>query len=195
MSESHRVALFGGTFDPVHEGHLHIAELAKQRLSLDEVRFIPCRISPHKLATHPTPGEARLEMLRLATAHLPWAVVDPIELHREGPSYSWQTVCALREELPEARLFWIMGTDQWLALPDWARPEILAEHLDFIVITRGLPPEPRQGFRMHSLSTQHPASSTLIREDLASGGSGCGWIPIPVCGFIKAHALYPHRRN
>lgn len=195
MSDRRRIALFGGTFDPIHEGHLHIAELAKQRLELDEVRFIPCRISPHKLASHPTPGEARLEMIRLATLALPWAVVDPIELHREGPSYSWQTVSTLRGHMPEAQLFWIMGTDQWLALPDWAHPEILAENLEFIVITRGQPPEPREGYRMHGLTTQHPASSTRIREDLASGGSGLGWIPPEVGDFISTHRLYSRPMN
>lgn len=190
MSDPRRIALFGGTFDPIHDGHLHIADLAKHRLALDEVRFIPCRISPHKLATHPTPGSDRLEMLHLATAHLPWAVVDPLELNREGPSYSWQTVETLREHLPNARLFWIMGTDQWQALPDWARPEILRKHLDFIVISRGSPPEARDGYRLHVIHTDHPASSTQIRTDLAHGGHGCGWLPAPVADHIQKHGLY-----
>lgn len=190
MSESRRIALFGGTFDPIHDGHLHIASLAKDRLSIDEVRFIPCRISPHKLASHPTPGEDRLQMLRLATAHLPWAAVDPLELERAGPSYSWQTVETLRHDLPDARLFWIMGTDQWEVLPDWAQPEILRRNLDFIVISRGSPPEPREGYRMHFIHTDHPASSTEIRNSLALGGDGCGWLAAPVKSFVEARGLY-----
>ncbi|RYD35901.1 MAG: nicotinic acid mononucleotide adenylyltransferase, partial [Verrucomicrobiaceae bacterium] len=79
MNVPRKIGLFGGTFDPVHLGHVHLADLARETLGLDEVRFIPCRISPHKTGTHPAGPADRLEMLELATAGLPWAVVDDIE--------------------------------------------------------------------------------------------------------------------
>src|SRR5690606_19954139 len=87
MSEKRRIALVGGTFDPVHLGHLHLASVAREGLMLDEVHFQPCRISTHKTGRPPTPSADRVEMLHRATEPLPWAVVDEMELRREGPSF------------------------------------------------------------------------------------------------------------
>ena len=123
MSEPRKIGLFGGTFDPVHLGHVHLADLARRSLELDEVRFIPCQISPHKTGTRPASPAARLEMLKLATAGLPWAVVDDIELTSGGPNFSYLTAEKLHRKFPDDRLFWIMGGDQWAALPTWKQPE------------------------------------------------------------------------
>ena len=126
MSCGYRIALFGGTFDPPHLGHVRLAEAAREAVGLDEVRLLPCRVSPHKTGSEPTAAADRLAMLRLATAGLPWVVVDDCEVGREGPSYSYQTAEALAARFPEAKLFWLMGADQWDALPDWRHPERLA---------------------------------------------------------------------
>lgn len=184
------IGLFGGTFDPVHLGHLHVAELAKSALALDQVRFIPCRISPHKLASTPTPADERLAMLRLATAGLPWAVVDDIETIRDGPSYSWQTAEAMKSRFPGARLFWIMGADQWQALPSWAEPERLAACVEFIVFSRGSIPGSRPDFVLHTIQSEHPASATRIRTDLASGQCSHPWLHPAVANHIARHGLY-----
>ncbi len=190
MSDTRRIALFGGTFDPVHLGHLHLARLAKDTLSLDEVRFIPCRISPHKLGSEPTPADERLAMLRIATAGLPWAVVDDVEAGREGPSYSWLTVCEMRERFPQARLFWIMGTDQWETLPHWAHPERLAACVEFIVFSRGAPPVAREGHVLHGVHSDHPAAATRIREALAAGETRIPWLDPAVEAHIGKLGLY-----
>ena len=95
MNPPRKIGLFGGTFDPVHLGHVHLATVAKDALELDQVRFLPCRISPHKAGTSPASGEHRCEMLRLATRDLPWAVVDDFELHQREPSYSYETAEAM----------------------------------------------------------------------------------------------------
>lgn len=190
MVEPRRIALFGGTFDPVHLGHLHLAEAARRALDLDEVRFIPCRISPHKLDTTPTSADDRLAMLRLATAGLPWAVVDDLEARREGPSFSWQTAVTMRGKYPAARLFWIMGVDQWKALLSWAEPERLAGCVEFIVFSRGEAPVPRDGFVMHALACDHPASATVIREAIAAGRDADGWLVPAVEAYIAHHGLY-----
>ncbi|MEO5916994.1 MAG: nicotinate (nicotinamide) nucleotide adenylyltransferase [Luteolibacter sp.] len=164
MSASRKIGLFGGTFDPVHLGHIHLATLAKDSLQLDEVRFLPCKISPHKTGSAPASGEDRCEMLRLATAGLSWAVVDDFELTTTGPSFSYLTAEAMAEKFPAARLFWIMGGDQWDALPRWKNPERLAACVEFIVLARGENPAPRDGYRLHVVQGQHPASATVIRE-------------------------------
>jgi len=190
MSNPRRIALFGGTFDPVHLGHLHLAEIARQSLALDEVRFLPCRISPHKTGSTPTPASDRLEMLRLATTGLPWAVVDDFEVKRDGPSFSYQTAAALAARFPQASLFWIMGSDQWDALPRWEQPERLAELVEFIVFARGNLPLPREGYVLHVIEDGHPASATAIREALASGAASHPWLAPAVAGWITQHQLY-----
>lgn len=165
-----RIGLFGGTFDPVHLGHLHLALLAKDALELDEVRFIPCRISPHKPGYPSASGEQRLKMLEIVTRELPWAVVDDSELTRTGPSFSWQTAEEIAGKFPDTRLFWIMGGDQWRALPGWEHPERLAAAVEFAVLPRGGPtPEPRAGFRLHVIDGSHPASATAVREAFGAG--------------------------
>src|SRR5690606_18403230 len=115
-------------------GHLHLASVAREGLMLDEVRFLPCRISPHKTGRPPTPAADRVEMLHRATDPLPWAVVDEMELRREGPSFSYETAEEMQRRFPDARLFWIMGTDQWTALPRWKNPGRLAARVEFIVL-------------------------------------------------------------
>ena len=190
MTSPRKIALFGGTFDPVHLGHIHLAELAKNSLELDEVRFLPCRISPHKTDRHPASGEDRAEMLRLATAGLPWAVVDEYELHQPGPSFSFQTAEAMAERFPGARLFWIMGGDQWEALPQWKRPEHLAKCVEFIVFSRGEPLQAREGYRWHFIQGGHPASATGIRHALSSGINSHEWLHPDVSRWIADRQLY-----
>lgn len=184
-----KIGIFGGTFDPVHLGHLYLASLAREALTLDEVRFLPCQISPHKICTSPASGSDRLEMLHLATAEIPWAVVDDFEFREEGPSYSFQTAEALANRFPDAQLVWIMGGDQWDALPRWKNPERLASWVEFAVLSRGKPPKPRIGYRLHAISGRHPASATKIRRAL-SVGEKPPWLSDGVMQYIAAHRLY-----
>ena len=190
MPEPRKIALFGGSFDPVHRGHLHLAGLAREALDLQEVRFLPCRISPHKAGLEPAAAADRVEMLRRATADLAWAVVDDCELGREGPSFSYATAEALRARFPAARLFWLMGGDQWDALPQWRHPERLAACVEFIVFARGDPPLPRVGYRMHALAGSHPAAATAIRAALAQGHITHPWLDPAVAEWIVSHGLY-----
>ena len=190
MPAPEKIALFGGTFDPVHRGHIHLATLAKEALELDEVRFLPCRISPHKVGSAPASGEDRCEMLRLATAGLPWVVVDDFELRQPGPSFSYQTAEAIADRFPAARLFWIMGFDQWDSLPRWKNPERLAELVEFIVLARGETPHPREGYRLHVIRGEHPASATAIRHAIFRGELGHPWLLPAVAEWIAENGLY-----
>ncbi len=189
MSLPHRVALFGGSFDPVHLGHLQIAETAQRALALDRVIFIPCRQSPHKEDGPVASEEDRLAMLDLALEGLSWALLSEIEMQLPLPSYSWVTAEALQEVYPGARLFWLMGADQWSVIQTWARPEHLASQVEFIVHDRGEPPTPRPGFRVHFIRGNHPASASAIRarapEYLPSE-----WLPEKVERFIRSRGLY-----
>jgi len=189
-----RIALFGGTFDPVHAGHLAMAEQAVVRLGLDEVRFLPCQRSPHKTQREPAPGQHRLEMLRLATAQLPWAVVDDFELATQGPSFSLITAEEMARRFPAARLFWLLGADQWAALPRWQNSQRLAELVEFAVFPRGQPALPRPDFRLHLLDGSHPASASAIRGN-PTGVLESAWLHPQVAAYIRRHALYPRQHG
>lgn len=191
MKPPARIGLFGGTFDPVHLGHLHLAATACEALALDQVRFIPCRISPHKTARTSASAADRIDLLAAATRDLPWAVVDDQEIRREGPSYSYQTADAVAAQFPGARLFWILGGDQWSALPGWKNIGHLAQTVEFILLARGGEmPAPREGFRHHLVPGSHPASATAIREALAAGAASHPWLPGPVATLIRERRLY-----
>jgi len=190
---SWRIGLFGGTFDPVHVGHVAMAAAAREALSLDQVVMIPCAISPHKSAGDaPTAGECRLEMLRIAGEGHPWLVCDGLELERSGPSFSWQTAEEFGRRFPEARIFWVMGEDQWEALPRWEKPERLAELVEFVVIGRNeRDGVEREGFRAWFLPGVHAASATRIRRILREGGNpGPDLLDPQVMDYIRRRGLY-----
>ena len=190
MTFPHRVGFFGGTFDPIHQGHLEIAEKAVKALKLDKMVFIPCRRSPHKLENPGATDAERLEMLRRALIPYPDFEVNCIELEKPPPSYTWQTIRDLKPDYPEnTRLFLLIGLDQWEALPRWKNPEILAELVEFIVVGRAGHPSARDNYRAHFLTGNHPASSSKIRSDLANGRTPA-WLPDSVLEFIREKGLY-----
>jgi len=112
------IGIFGGTFDPIHVGHLRTALEMQQRLSLQEVRFVPCADPPHR-DTAPTAGVLRLDMVAAAIAEEPAFVVDDREFGRGGPSYTVDTLSAIRNENPDVSLCLLMGMDSFLRLPSW----------------------------------------------------------------------------
>ena len=187
-----KIALFGGTFDPVHRAHLAIAEQAVRRCDLNRVLFIPCPQSPHKQAEPGADPEERIAMLRLATADLAWAEVTPWEIERESetPAYSWITATHFSEEFPGAELFWILGSDQWNKIQSWSRPELLAELLTFIVFPRGEEPHVQEDFRSVRIDFSIPGSSTEARASLRKGDLPRGLVPEPVLEYIREHHLY-----
>lgn len=190
MPSPRNIAFFGGTFDPVHEGHLEIAEKAVLALQLDQVVIIPCRRSPHKTEKPGASDADRLKMLQLATAHLPWAMVDDYELQKPPPSYTWETVRHFQSKFPfNPRLFLLIGFDQWETLPRWKNIAALAQDVEFIVVGRGKQPSPRDGYRAHFIEGDHPASASQIREKLCSGHLP-KWLPEPVSAYISKKALY-----
>jgi nicotinate-nucleotide adenylyltransferase len=129
------IGIFGGTFDPIHYGHLRTAFELLQTLHFEEVRFIPCGDPPHRGVTF-APATLRLDMVRLATGNEPGFVVDDRELRREGPSYSVDTLDSLRKEFPGRSLCLITGMDAFLGLPTWHRWDEILDFAHIIVAHR-----------------------------------------------------------
>jgi nicotinate-nucleotide adenylyltransferase len=167
-----RQAIFGGSFDPVHRGHLAMAATAREQLALEGVIFVPCAVSPFKSGTVAS-GAQRREMLGTAIREtgMDWAAVDEFELHRPSPSYSWETARHFSTSHPDVAWYWILGTDQWDKIDRWAEPDILRDLLHFIVFSRaGAVVRDRPGWRYTAVEFEHPASSTAIRENPAAHG-------------------------
>ena len=188
--QTRKVALFGGTFDPIHDGHIFIASEAQRLCGLDEVIFVPCWQSPHKPERRVTESHHRVEMTRLAVADLPWAKVSDFEAARSEPSYSWQTAQHFTQSQPNSELFWLLGVDQWQVIDQWSHPEILAELLTFIVFGRnGLKPEAKPRFRHVFLPGTIDFSATEIRAFLAKNTVPPG-LDARVIDYVRRHKLY-----
>ncbi len=131
-----RIGLFGGTFNPIHNGHLHVASTVLKKLSLTQVLFIPTGHPPHKDPTAILASEDRLQMLALALSpHASFAVCDE-EVRRAGVSYTIDTLRILKKKYPDARLFFIVGVDAFAQIETWKTPEQLVQVCDFAVISR-----------------------------------------------------------
>jgi nicotinate-nucleotide adenylyltransferase len=182
-----KIGIFGGTFDPIHHGHLILARDAVETLRLDSVIFIPAAVSPHKLEREPAPPAVRLEMLRAAIEGEPPFVVDAMELERPPPSYAVDTVETLRQRDATAEFFYLIGEDNVARLSTWHRFAELSNMVQFVVLDRG------------GLKTEHPypavrryldISATDIRKRVASGQSIRYLVPPAVETIIRERQLY-----
>lgn len=190
-----RLALYGGTFDPVHHGHLILARDALEELKLDRVIFIPARLSPHKLASSPAPSDARREMLAAAIAGETAFTLDDSELERTGPSFTIDTVERIRAAQPEATLFYLIGADNLRELHTWRRIEDLRRLVEFVVFGRN-GKEEEGADRFRTLTRRVDISATEVRQRVARGESIRYLVPEPVRSLIAAHHLYqnpPHQ--
>ena len=133
-----KIGIYGGTFNPIHTGHIHAAKQTQQLLGLDKLLMIPDRIAPHKEipSGSPTP-EQRMDMLRLAVSGEPGMEVSDIELKREGKSFTYLTVETIREEYPDAEIYLLMGTDMFLSFHTWKNPERITTNAILAVMFRG----------------------------------------------------------
>lgn len=131
-----RLGILGGTFDPVHYGHLLMAEICRQQVCLQQIRFIPAARPPHKPDHVITDGHARADMLEFALAGYPEFVVDRRELKRSGPSYTVDTLLEFRTQFPDAELFLLMGADSLRDLSTWKSPEQISRLSTIVVCNR-----------------------------------------------------------
>lgn len=190
-----RIGVMGGTFDPIHLGHLVTAEQARAELKLDEVIFIPAR-SPWQKERDVTPAEHRYLMTVLATAANPSFFVSRLEIDREGPTYTVDTLRALRQDMPTARLYFVTGADAILNILTWKAADECLALADFVAATR--PGYDLQVLDEHGLRDQVtvldvPAlaiSSSDVRERFAAGRPVRYLIPRPVEEYASKHGLY-----
>jgi nicotinate-nucleotide adenylyltransferase len=189
------LGILGGTFDPPHDGHVAAATAAWRQLGLAEVRVIPAGQAPLRDGPPRVAAAERVAMTRLAFAPAPWAVVDPRETLRPGPSWSIDTARELAQERPSARWVWILGADQLGRLDRWKDIAELARLVEFAVLARdGLPVEVpralRGQVRLHVLTAPPLAvSSTELRAALREGRPTNG-LPPAVRRHIEEHSLY-----
>lgn len=196
MSAGKRVCLFGGTFDPIHNAHLQIADEALRHFALDEVLFVPGANPPHKDGAHVTPFEDRFAMVRLACEPYPAFTASRLEAGT-AQSYTVDTLERLRPQLqPGDELFFLIGADAFDDLKTWKRWQDVLELTRFIVVSRpgenyAIPP----GARVCRLDHVNlPVSSSTIRTRLQAG-LPAPELPVPVQEFIAAHGLYKEKRE
>jgi len=190
-----RLALYGGTFDPVHHGHLILAREALEQLSLDRVIFIPAGHSPHKLARAPAPAALRLAMLAEAIAGEPRFFLDDAELSRPGPSFSIDTAERIAAQFPGAQIHYLIGADNLRELHTWRRIDDLRRIVQFVVLGRG-PARADNSHGFRTLDRRIDISATDIRARVACGASIRYLLPEPVRSIITENHLYqepPHR--
>lgn len=188
-----RIGLFGGSFDPVHLGHLLVAQAACEEFKLDRLFFIPAAQSPLKPEQVPAPAELRLRMLRLALAGETNYEVDDQETRRGGPSYTIDTVRAYRQLYPKAAMFYIIGADHVPVLPKWRAADELAAIVEFLAVPRpGDPPvSAKPPFRVQNLiGTPFAVSSSQIRGRVKAGQSIQHLVPAAVAEAIGNSGLY-----
>ena len=188
-----RIGLYGGSFDPVHLGHLLVAQAAIEELALDRLFFIPAAQSPFKPASLPAPALARLQFLRLALAGRTRCALDLQEIERGGVSYTIDTVRDYLGRFPGAQLFYLIGADHVAALPKWRESAALARLAEFVVISRpgqlaAALPEPFRGCAL----TGFPfgVSSSQIRARIKADLTVEGLVPAAVAEAIRNSGLY-----
>ena len=187
-----KIGLYGGSFDPIHVGHLILAREARERLALDRVLFIPAALSPHKLATTPTPGAARREMVAAAVAGEPGFECEDCDLRRAGPSFAIETVRELRTRWPDAEFFYLIGHDNVAKLGTWNSYEELLGAVRFVVFGRGEHDAPHE---FPTIDRRVDISATEIRTRVARGASIRYLVPESVREIIERRRLYKEQPN
>jgi nicotinate-nucleotide adenylyltransferase len=185
------IGLFGGSFDPVHHGHLIVARVAAESLGLDEVRFMPAREQPFKRGRHAAQAADRAVMLELAIAGSPGFAVERAELERPGPSYTVDTLESLRGREPRAAFTLLLGADAAAELGAWHRAGELPGLARIVVLARPGTPVPSSPLIAASLEV--PAvdiSATEIRRRARAGLPVRYWVPDAVAEYMARHRLY-----
>jgi nicotinate-nucleotide adenylyltransferase len=186
-----RLGVFGGSFDPVHVGHLIVAEAAAELLQLNTVLFVPARVQPFKIGLHSASADDRVAMLRLAIHGNARFSLDSRETQRDGPSYSVDTLRELRSETPADELFLLVGADAAWDLPRWHDAERLSDYASLFVLTR--PGYEVPAFDMISGCLDVPEislSASHIRQAARSGESIRYLVPPGVIEYIESNGLY-----
>lgn len=196
-----KLGIFGGTFNPIHNSHIYLAEEYHQHLSLDKVLLMPTNVPPHKQTPELASAQDRLEMCRVAVKSNPSLEVSTYEIDKGGVSYTYQTLEYLTEKYNDATLYLLMGADMFLSFLNWRNPQRIME---LAVLCTA----PREYEEMQALSEQaqrltkagarcevlnimpRPMSSSFIRKEIQTGHDVSVHLPTGVYEYIKTHGLY-----
>lgn len=195
-----KIGLYGGAFNPVHNGHLALAEHFKNALELERLIFIPTHVPPHKSGDGLVSGEHRINMLSLALSGLEYCSVSDIEFRREGKSYTYDTVCELKKIYSDDEFFLIVGADQYFDFQKWYRADDILRQVTVCSAAR----ENNQYRQMLEYKSKHDnmqntvvcnfdvteISSSKIRNMISTGQSVSEFVPDSVLRYIKENNLY-----
>ncbi|MBN2143288.1 MAG: nicotinate (nicotinamide) nucleotide adenylyltransferase [Candidatus Aureabacteria bacterium] len=193
-----KIGIFGGTFDPVHVGHVQCARFVLDEQSLDEILFVVSGNPPHKRRKI-TSVSHRLRMLELSLQNDPKLAVSHIEIKRSAPYYSIETMRLFKKEQPQTRFFFILGDDNMGSIHTWHDYQSFIEENEFILLKREtdfpenfrLTEKEKEKIKTHAVnSPTMPCSSTMIREKIKRKESVSEWIDPKVFDYILAHHLY-----
>ena len=197
-----RIGIMGGTFNPIHNGHLHLARTAQKKFKLAKVIFVPSGLPPHKGREELADKEHRYQMTYLATEGNPRFSVSRIELDRKGYSYAVDTFKVLRKEFGKAELYYIMGLDSINEILSWKKPLELLKLCQFIVATRPgakvrtfkriskFPPLVPDLDKVHLIELKADVSSTEVRRRIKEGKSIRRLVPKAIAEYIEKYRLY-----
>ena len=197
-----KTGIYGGTFNPIHKGHLHIVEAFRKGLGLDRVLLIPTRVPPHKAAPDLGSPQDRFAMCQLAIQGQPWLELSDMEMRREGKSYTAETLEELSALYPQDQFYLLMGEDMFLTLGRWYRPETIFSLASVCTAPRSV--HGRDALREKALEytgTFHarcfldhipylPISSTQVRQAVARGEDAASLVPEAVARYIRERGLY-----
>ena len=198
-----RIGIMGGTFDPVHNGHLLLGKQAYEEFDLDEIWYMPSHIPPHKKDHKITGTEDRLAMLRLALNGIPYCVVSEFEMEREGNTYTAHTLQLLHEEYPDFQFYFIIGADSLFQIERWYHPEKVMSLTTLLVSGREYDGAERSfdeqieyltkkyNAKIHPMHNEEvDIASADIRKRVSEGKDIMKDVPFPVAEYIKERGLY-----
>lgn len=205
MIQKSKVGIMGGTFNPIHNGHLILAEHAREYCRLDEILFMPSGNSYMKDCEQIPDGETRISMTALAIEDNPYFVLSAMEVERKGPTYTCETLAELKKLHPETEYYFIVGTDNFFSIETWWKPEEILACCTLIVAARGAKDESAILNKAADLKEKYNAriillperkfdiSSTEIREKIKRGESVRYLLPDKVITYIEKNRLYKEK--
>ena len=198
-----KIGILGGTFDPIHNGHLALGKQAYEQFGLDEIWFMLSGHPPHKKGRLVTEGKEREDMVKLAIASVPYFVYSDFELKREGNTYTAQTLTLLKEAYPQHEFYFIVGADSLYEIEQWYHPELVMKQAVLLAAARTYEKDHRDfekqinylqekyGARIGMIQFKEmDISSRQIRKAVGSGQSVEKLVPGSVAGYIRIHGLY-----
>lgn len=185
-----KIAVLGGSFDPIHHGHLVVAGVIREALDAVHVRLIPAGEQPFKVGQHGATAIDRATMVELALGDDPALVADRTEVDRPGPSYTVDTIADVRRRFPGAAVSLVLGSDAAALFPTWRAPGQIRAQAEVVVFARDGEAVPEGIADRVVLVPRIEISSTVVRSRIRTGQSIRYWVPDSVARYIDAHGLY-----